>query len=167
MKTVLIAMLLTLAPLAVQAQQRQSREAERAAYQARRDSLEREIVTKFIHQLTRDLRLDDNQRAQTEQVLRESGLRRRELVNASRTLRSRMYHAARESGTADAEFARMLNEFEVLRQREHDLWNQEQSELARIYSPRQRVQFVLAWTRFQELLREIISDRLREGRQER
>ena len=172
MKTLLILSVLALVPAAASAQQqrqppRQPTAAERAAYEARRDSLETEIVSKFIDQLTRELKLDGAQREQTQRVLRESGQRRRELFNASRDVRARMYRAAREPATTDADFNRLLMEFENLRAREHNVWQREQDELARLYNPRQRVQFVVSWTRFQESLREIISDRMREGRHEK
>jgi Spy/CpxP family protein refolding chaperone len=174
-RQLIVLVLLALLPAAASAQQTQQRPpqraptaAERAAYEARRDSLETEIVNKFIDQLTRELKLDAEQRTQTQRVLRESGLRRRELANATRELRGRMSRAGREPATTEADFNRLLMEFENLRGREHSLWQREQEELARIYSPRQRVQFVDRWTRFQESLREILSDRMRSsGRHEK
>ncbi|HUF50315.1 MAG TPA: hypothetical protein VMN60_05745 [Longimicrobiales bacterium] len=170
MRRILTAVLLSLVLVPASAQAQQTRQqqqraptaAERAAYAARRDSLEREIVNKFVDRLTRELRLNAEQRGHTERVLRESGDRRRELISASRELRTRMYRAARESATTDADFSRLLTEFEMLRVREHNLWQREQDELARLYSPRQRVQFVVSWTQFQESLREILSDRMRQ-----
>ena len=171
MKRLMILMLLALLPAAARAQDRQQRQpptpAQIAAYEARRDSLENDIVNKFIDQLTRELKLDAEQRAQTQRVLRESGARRRELSTATRELRTRMSHAGRQPATTEADFNRLLLEFENLRGREHSLWQREQEELARVYSPRQRVQFVVAWTRFQEQLREILSDRMRQGRHEK
>ena len=177
MRQLIVLVLLALLPAGASAQQTGTQQrppqraptaAERAAYEARRDSLETEIVNKFIDQLTRELKLGAEQRTQTQRVLRESGLRRRELSNATRELRGRMSRVAREPATTDAEFNRLLMEFENLRGREHALWQREQDELARLYSPRQRVQFVVSWTRFQESLREILSDRMRStGRHEK
>ena len=172
MKRLLIVMLLAVLPAAASAQDRQQQRqpptaAQIAAYNARRDSLENDIVNKFIDQLTRELKLDAEQRTQTQRVLRESGARRRELSNATRELRNRMSRAGREPATTEADFNRLLMEFENLRGREHSLWQREQEELARLYSPRQRVQFVVRWTGFQESLREILSDRMRQGRHEK
>jgi hypothetical protein len=169
-----IFVLLALLPAAASAQQQQQQQqrpprqpptpAQIAAYEARRDSLETEIVNKFIDQLTRELKLDAEQRTQTQRVMRASGVRRRELSNMTRELRGRMSHASRNPATTEADLNRLLMEFENLRGREHSLWQREQEELARIYSPRQRVQFVVRWADYQESLREILSDRMREGR---
>jgi hypothetical protein len=137
----------------------QSRRAELAA---RRDSLEAEVVRKFVHRLARDLQLDANQRAQTELVLRDSGVRRRDLSRASSQLRSQIYRAVRDTTTADADFVRLLADYEALSSREHELWRREQDELARILDPRQRSQFLLSWVRFQDDMREILSRRMRE-----
>jgi hypothetical protein len=167
-KRLLIVTLLALTPVAASAQDRPQRQpptpAQIAAYTARRDSLENDIVNKFIDQLTRELKLGAEQRTQTQRVLRESGLRRRELANATRELRSRMSRTARDPAATEADFNRLLMEFENLRGREHTLWQREQDELARLYSPRQRVQFIGKWTDFQESLREIVADRMRQGR---
>ena len=154
------ALFLTLMPAALHAQAtEQSRRAELAA---RRDSLEAEVVRKFVHRLARDLRLDANQRAQTEIVLRDSGVRRRELARASSQLRGRIYRAVRDTTTVDADFIRLLVDYEALSSREHELWRREQDELARILDPRQRAQFLLSWVRFQDDMREILSRRMRE-----
>jgi hypothetical protein len=168
LSTLLISGLLFAMPATLAAQQGDS--ARRAQMEARRDSLEREIVQKFVVRLTRDLRLDAEQRAQTERILTENGVRRRELMNQAGALRGRMFRATRAESTADTEFTRLLTEHEALRAREHDLWRREQEELARVLSPRQRVQFVTAWAHFQEEMREILSRRMREQappRQER
>jgi hypothetical protein len=142
-------------------------QSRREALEARRDSLEAEVVHRFVRHLARDLHMTDDQRDRTERVLRESGLRRRALSLESSQLRGRLYRATRDSTTADAEFVRLLAEYQTLRTREHDLWRQDQAELARILDPRQRTQFLLAWARFQDDMREIIWRRLREGDDDR
>lgn len=162
MKRLLIAALLLLAPVAVRAQQTGTDAERRAAYEARRDSLEAEVVRKFVARLARDLSLTEAQQTQTVLVLRESGLRRRALSRETAQLRHRIYRSARDSATADAEFVRLLNEYDVLRAREHDLWRSDQAELARVLEPRQRAQFLLSWSRFQDDIREIISRRMRQ-----
>lgn len=154
------AFFLTLVPAALHGQTtEQSRRAELAA---RRDSLEAEVVRKFVHRLARDLRLDADQRARTELVLRDSGVRRRDLSRASSQLRGRIYRAVRDTTTADADFVQLLADYEALSSREHELWRREQDELARILDPRQRAQFLLSWVRFQDDMREILARRMRE-----
>src|SRR5690606_35224833 len=68
----------------------------------------------------------------------------------------------RNAATADAEFVQLLADYDALRGREHELWRREQAELAAILSPRQRSQFLLAWARFQDDMREILARRMRE-----
>ena len=153
---------LLLAPASLVGQQtteQQRREQERA----KRDSLENEIVQRFVRRLSDDLQLTDAQIQQVQQVLLNVGVERRELSRASSTLRNQIYRAVRDSATADAQFVRLLAEYDVLRTREHELWRREQSQLAAILSPRQRAHFFIAWARFQDDLREIIWRRMREG----
>ena len=162
MKRVLTAtaLFLVLVPAALHAQQ--TAQSRRAVLDARRDSLEVEVVRKFVHRLARDLELDASQQTRTVVVLRESGVRRRDLSRASSQLRSFIHRAARDTTTSDAEFIRLLGEYEVLSSREHELWRREQAELASILDPRQRAQFLLSWVRFQDDMREILSRRMRE-----
>jgi hypothetical protein len=162
MKRLVIAAVLLLAPVAGHAQQTGTDQERRAAFEARRDSLEAEVVQKFVRRLGRELKLSATQQAQTEQVLRQSGLQRRELSRASMQLRGSIYRAARRDDTPDAEFIRLLGEHETLRVREHDLWRRDQEQLARILNPRQRAQFILSWAHFQDDMRDILSRRMRE-----
>jgi Spy/CpxP family protein refolding chaperone len=157
----LVGVLLLVAPAA--SAQQGADPARRAALEARRDSLEAAVMQRFVDQLHRELRLDAEQRAQTERVLREGGLRRRELMRASGELRSRLHRAIRAADTPDAEFHRLLAEHETLRHRENELWRREQDELAGILSPRQRAQFLVQWVRFQDQVRDIIAQQLRAG----
>jgi Spy/CpxP family protein refolding chaperone len=137
--------------------------ARRAALEARRDSLEAEIMNRFVEQLSRELKLDATQRAQTERALRTGAHRRRELMRASGELRGEMIRALRNPATTDAEFSRLLAQQESLRLRESDLWTREQDELARILNPRQRTQFAMQWARFQDDVREIVAQQMRGG----
>jgi Spy/CpxP family protein refolding chaperone len=148
-------------PALAQAQQGSPDHARRAAMEARRDSLEAEILNRFVDQLSRELRLDADQRARTERTLRVGAHRRRELMRASGELRGEMIRALRSASTTDAEFTRLLAQQESLRLRENDLWTREQDELARILSPRQRAQFIIQWARFQDNVREILAHQLR------
>jgi hypothetical protein len=161
MKRLIVAIVLALMPAAAHAQQTEE-QARRAASAARRDSLEAEIVQKFVQRLSRDLSLDASQRAQTERVLRESGAHRRELSRASSALRGRIYRTARDKSATEADFIRLLAEHESLRAREHDLWRRDQEELARFLNPRQRALFLLSWAHFQDDMRDILSRRMRD-----
>jgi Spy/CpxP family protein refolding chaperone len=160
---VLIAAVLLLAPVAAHTQQNAPDPARRAAMEARRDSLEAELLNRFMDQLDRELRLDADQRTRTERALRTGAGRRRELMRASGELRGQLHRALRSTATADAEYTRLLAEHDALRQREHDLWRREQDELARILTPRQRAQFIVQWARFQDSVRDIIAQRMRAG----
>jgi Spy/CpxP family protein refolding chaperone len=154
--------LLVAAPALAQAQQSAPDPARRAAIEARRDSLETEIMNRFMEQLNRELRLDPRQRARAERTLRTGALRRRELMRESGELRAELHRALRSNTTPDAEFHRLLNEHEALRQREHELWRTEQEELARIFTPRQRAHFLVQWVRFQDTVREILAQQMRQ-----
>jgi Spy/CpxP family protein refolding chaperone len=160
-------LLLLVVPAAAEAQQAQNSaadQARRAALIARRDSLEAEIVQKFITDISRELRLEAAQRQQVEQVLRVSGERRRDLMRQSGELRGRIVRAMRDRATPDADFVRLLADHEVLRTREHDLFRRDQEDLSRILTPRQRLQFILQWAHFQEQVREILEHRMRDQR---
>jgi hypothetical protein len=155
----LLTVTLAVLPAGLHAQRTQPDAARRAAEQARRDSLEAEISQKFLERLTRDLRLDADQRTRVERIMEGSGQRRRDLMQASLELRGRMHRALRSSTTTDAEFMRLLGDHETLRGREHELWRRDQDELAAVLSARQRVQFIISWAGFQETMREILSQR--------
>ncbi|MBR9991134.1 MAG: hypothetical protein KFH98_15340 [Gemmatimonadetes bacterium] len=161
MRHLLVAAALLLPPAAVQAQQPDEQQ-RRATHEARRDSLEAEVVQKFVRRLADDLKMTSSQRSRTERVLTESGEQRRELSRASSQLRYRIYRAARNTATTDAEFMLLLTEHERLRAQEHELWNRDQEQLARFLTPRQRAQFVLAWAHFQDDMRDILSRRMRQ-----
>jgi len=162
MKAVLLFCALCVMPVSVSAQQRTPpTAAQRAAYEARRDSLENVVVGKFVDRLARDLKLSAPERTQVEKVLAESGVRRHELLKASSSLRTKMRNATRDSATADAVFMTLLAEQDALRNREHQLWSRDQEEMARVLNPRQRVLFISAWSSFQDDMRRIVSEGMR------
>jgi Spy/CpxP family protein refolding chaperone len=158
----LCALCALLSPAALAAQRTGSDADRRAALQARRDSLENEVARKFMERLTTDLKLDSDQRARVENVMKRSGMRRSELTRRSTALRGRLHRALRSDTTTAAEFQQLLVDHEALRAAEHDLWRQDQEELAAVLTPRQRVQFIISWAHFQETMREIMSQRRRE-----
>jgi hypothetical protein len=136
-------------------------QARRAVLEARRDSLEAQIMNRFLLQLGRELRLDDDQRARAERAMRTGAARRRELMSSSAELRARLHRAVRDPGTSDAALVLLLTEHEALRQRENVLWRLEQDELAEVLTPRQRVHFLLLWVRFQDDVRQILMQQMR------
>jgi Spy/CpxP family protein refolding chaperone len=138
------------------------RSAEHAAAEARRDSLEAEVMQSLMRRLSHDLRLDASQRKQVEAIMRAGADRRRDLARASGMLRRNLQRALRDDDTDDAAFLRLLAQHDSLRAREHDLWRRDQAELAAVLSPRQRADFILSWTSFQETLQEIVRRRSRE-----
>jgi Spy/CpxP family protein refolding chaperone len=159
----LLAVMLLLVPVAVDAQQSAPDPARRAAMEARRDSLETELHNRFMDQLTRELALQGEQRARMERTLRANAGQRRELMHSSGELRGQLHRALRSAATTDAEFTRLLAAQDALRQRESDLWRAEQDELARFLTPRQRAQFVVQYARFQDSVRDILTQHMRAG----
>lgn len=157
-------LLLVLVPAVLQAQTGGGDGARRAQLQAQRDSLEREIVARFLEDVTRELRLDHGQRARMERALKVSGERRRELMHESANLRSRLARALRDRNTTDETFRQLLSDHEALRLREHELWRRDQEDLARFLTARQQTQFIMRWAHFQDQIRDIIERRMRELR---
>jgi Spy/CpxP family protein refolding chaperone len=164
MRLAVLCLALLLAPAVLQAQQGPPDPARRAAMEARRDSLENAIMLRFLGSLDRELGLDADQRTQLERAMRDGALRRRELMRATGELRGQLHRATRSAGTSDAEFNRLLAEHDALRQRESEIWRREQEELARVLSPRQRAQFLMHWVRFQDEVRDILMQQMRQPR---
>lgn len=159
MRRIALVLVLLATSVATPVQAQRDSEARRAALQAYRDSLETEVVHKFVTRLSRDLKLNSKQRATVEQVIRSGADRRHELMRASRDLQGRLIRALRSDDTSSDEFQRLLANHEALRRREHDSWTHDQQQLAAVLNPRQRAHFLLSWTHFQETLREIMSRR--------
>jgi Spy/CpxP family protein refolding chaperone len=164
MRHLLLCLALVLVPGALHAQQGPPDAARRAAMEARRDSLENEIMQRFLSSLDRELGLEAEQRARLDRVMRDGALRRRELMRSTGELRVRLHRATRTAGTTDAEFNRLLADHDTLRQRESEIWRREQEELARVLTPRQRAQFLMHWVRFQDDVRDIIMQQMRASR---
>jgi Spy/CpxP family protein refolding chaperone len=164
MKQLLLCLVMLLAPGALHAQQGPPDAARRAAMEARRDSLENEIMQRFLASLDGELGLEAEQRARLDRALRDGAVRRRELMRSTGELRGRLHRATRAAGTTDGEFNRLLAEHETLRQRENEIWRREQEELARLLTPRQRAQFLMHWVRFQDDVRDIIMQQMRASR---
>jgi Spy/CpxP family protein refolding chaperone len=117
--------------------------------------LQGEIMNRFMNHVTNQLQLDQSARGRLEQHLRQSGERRRSLAQRSVQLRREAGAAVRDSTTPEAEFRRLLGEMTDLRQKEEELFTSDQDALGRILTPRQQVQFVFMWLRFNEQVREM------------
>ena len=126
---------------------------------ARREALQRQIVGRFMDHVTRQLGLDAATRTKLEQQMRASGEQRGALARSTADLRMKMMGAVRDSTVRDSDFNRMLSDLTTLRQREEDLWKADQKALSRILTPRQQVQFVFMWLRFNEQVREMAMQR--------
>jgi Spy/CpxP family protein refolding chaperone len=153
-------------PAPAAAQQPAADAGRRAALEARRDSLEAELMQRFLDQLFRELQVEAATRAEVERVVQEGAARRRELLRSSGELRLRLHRAMRNDAATDADFTRLLAAHEALRQRETEIWRGEQEQLARVLSPRQRAQFVVHWVRFHDQVRDIVMQQMRSRRGE-
>ena len=122
---------------------------------ARREALQGEVVRRFMNHVTNQLQLEQSVRGRLEQHLRASGEERRSLAQRSAEVRRQAMDALRDSSTNEADFRRLLSEMTALRQREENLWQADQETLSRILTPRQHVQFVFMWLRFNEQVREL------------
>lgn len=130
-------------------------QAQRPGQQARREMLQGQIVQRFVTNASSMLGLDSAGRERLQQHLRESGRQRRELAQLSAQLRRRMIDSVRDPSTSDDELRRLLAETTALREREDQLWKDEQDALSRFLTPRQQVQFVFMWLRFNDQVRDM------------
>lgn len=121
----------------------------------RREALQAQIVQRFVTDASTRMGLDQETRDKLQQYLRDSGKQRRELAVRSAQLRRRMMESVRDSGTSDAELRRLLAETVALRDQESELFKDEQESLSRFLTPRQQVQFVFMWLRFNDQIREM------------
>lgn len=117
---------------------------------AGRARLQAQVIDRFVELSARDLGLDDGGRQRLAEVVRETMQRRQDLARQSAELRRQLAASLRASDTGDAEFARLLDRLDALRERELALWKQENAELARFLTPRQRAEFLALRARFNE-----------------
>lgn len=118
----------------------------------RRAVLERQILQRFVQQSATEMRLTPDRRDRLERWLTESSEERRDLAEHAGELRRRLTAAVGDASTSDAEFERILDDMNRLRQREYDLWRKDEEELSRTLTPRQRAHFALRLLRFQDMI---------------
>jgi Spy/CpxP family protein refolding chaperone len=121
----------------------------------RREALQAQIVQRFVTDASTRMGLDQERRDKLQQHLRDSGKQRRELVIRSAQLRRRMMESVRDSATSDVELRQLLAETVALRDQESELFKDEQESLSRFLTPRQQVEFVFMWLRFNDQIREM------------
>lgn len=120
----------------------------------RRGALERQILQRFVQQSAAEMRLAPERRDRLERWLTESTAERRDLAERVGGLRERLADAVRDAATTDAEFEAILKDLDQLREREYELWKQDQAELATTLTPRQRAHFAMRLLRLQEMIDE-------------
>lgn len=157
MRRILVVLgMLLLVPIGAHAQQQRP---SNMARPAERERLEREIVQRFVQQVSTALNLDDARRSRLETLLNDGNARRRGLAREAMQLRQRLQAAVRDSSTAEAEYERILSGMSAIRDQEHANWREEQAALDALLSPRERAQFTMHWLRFQQRIRELIARR--------
>ncbi len=112
-----------------------------------------------MNKVSRDLRLDGNERTRLERHVRQTGQQRRQLAQRSVELRRRLNFAVQDSATSDNDFAGLLTELEQLRAAENELWRNDQEALGRLLTPRQRAVFTLQFMQLNERIRELVQQR--------
>jgi Spy/CpxP family protein refolding chaperone len=144
-------------PAAAGAQQGPPRGGPPSAEQ--RAELEARVVQRFIQQTSAELALNPETATRLEQVFREAMTERRQLARSAADLRGRLQRSVGNPATTDAQFARLLDELEAVRLREHEVMQREQGRLAELLTPRQRAILAMNWLRMQDNMRELMSRR--------
>lgn len=143
-----------LVPAGVLAQERQDE---------RRAALEAQVYQRFLDRASQQLGLDGAQRGRLDQVLQATAIQRRGLARKGGELRMELVRALRDPATTEAEFNRLLVELDSLRDREFEVWREEQRALAGVLNPRQRAAFIGLRGRFNERLLELRQRRRQDG----
>lgn len=124
-----------------------------------RAALEARVIQRFIQQTSEELGVTVETATRLNTIFRDNMAARRRVARSAGELRRRLQDAVKTDGANDAQFARMLDELEALRVREHELALAEQAALAELLSPRQRAILTVHWLRMQENMREVMSRR--------
>ena len=125
----------------------------------RRAQLEAQLLQRFAQRAGNQLNLSAPESANLARIVQEVGAARRDLNQAAVDLRLRLTVAVRDSTTTKAQFEQLLNEQLSLRQREFNLWQQEQQRLQQVLTPRQLAHFALLWLRLQDDARGLMMQR--------
>ncbi len=107
-----------------------------------RRQLEARVRGQFMEQVSRRLDLDEAQRRELGEILREGAESRHELAAQGRELRRRLMAAVTDEDTSEAELESLLDGFREIREREWALQRTEEEALAAVLTPRQRALFL-------------------------
>jgi Spy/CpxP family protein refolding chaperone len=143
-----IAALLVTVPAAAQVPRRPMMQNERAMLQQR-------IHARFMEVLVQRLRLDDQQRDRVSEILQNDMRERMTLARKSMQARRQLAAAAADTTTEPATIQALLDEMNQLRRQETALAAREDSALATVLTPRQRAEFIILRSRFNERVQEI------------
>lgn len=124
-----------------------------------RQALEAQIFNRFLDRVSNEMALDAQGRQRLRTHLQESGERRRALAQRTVALRRELMQAIRNDASSDEQYTRIVNELSRLRREEQNQWDADHQALARTLTPRQQAIFILEWTRFQDRIREVASQR--------
>ena len=124
-----------------------------------RSQLEARVYQRFLEQSGREIGLSSDERSRLQSWLQDSQDQRRNLSDQAAAIRERLLRAVANPETSDAEFEQILDDLNNLRDREHDLWQRDQRELAELLPPRKRAQFVVRFLRLQDAVRDLIQQR--------
>ena len=124
-----------------------------------RSQLEARVYQRFLEQSGREIGLSSDERSGLQSWLQDSQDQRRNLSDQAAAIRERLLRAVANPETPDAEFEQILGDLNNLRNREHDLWQRDQRELAELLPPRKRAQFVVRFLRLQDAVRDLIQQR--------
>jgi uncharacterized membrane protein len=124
-----------------------------------RSQLEARVYQRFLEQSGREIGLSSTERSRLARWLNDSQANRRELSADAAAVRRRLLDAVADPQTTDAEFETVLRDLNRLRDREHDLWQNDQRELEQLLPPRKRAQFVVRFLRLQDAVRDLIQQR--------
>jgi Spy/CpxP family protein refolding chaperone len=127
-----------------------------------RAALEARVIQRFIQQTSEELGVSVEVATRLNDIFRENMAARRRVARTAGEVRQRLQHAVETESANDAQYARMLDELEALRVREHELALAEQAALAALLTPRQRAILTVHWLRMQDNMREVM---LRRGGQ--
>lgn len=163
MRPLILTLTMALCLPAVGVAQVRPRLRNQAAVPDRRVELEAQIVQRFVKQAGDAMQLGTPGRRRLADVLQNSNIERRELAREAIAVRRHLVQAVRDPATSDGEFRRLVAELNRLRTREHELWQQDETRLEALLTPRQHAQFLIHWARFQDEIRDILARRADGG----